>query len=937
MDRGRKGFSGRKRFFLGMIFLFIFIFLQAGMLRAGEMCPAEVKMGKFFSCEELCQYIASSIKPISDEEYWNRVRWKSGEVRAVKGLGYKNVSYCVCYLEGLTSAGNVAWTDTCYYTISRLNPIEMVLTGVFAKGNIVDNFVKAVLFLPVKVEGDSKLNAAFQMVQNLYLGALQEVSNKIALILLTMIFVFSLGKFGVTNLSQILRGDKQESWGVITSADLKNKALQVALALTFFMFPLPVSTVLNIDRSQFEAYRNEMVMPDTNSTAMILQQCGAEWDRYIEAQEDFSRCLREYQKGIQQIGEGEVYSETGKGVVSEPGTGVSGGGGNEITNWNDLFNELINVVSGFSEGDVGSMMNEIIGLFDEVGGTGSQYVSEATREQFASVVNGIAYCRSEWDAKKRAEEDLKACFLANGGSEEDWDSFLYGNIKNEKIPISLVPEEKRTKTFGIPLAIALVKGFVDYGVKLANKLSKKANVGLVNYMSVRMSEEAGILKTGVEALKTQTETDLNPQVVVSEGACSVSCDQITTEAGIQEVSQKHPECREFLERLRWACSRYKDQMEKIKDMNNIELKSRSAIREMLTEQVDSLERNFGWLSTGLIPFVGTMSPVLGWIQGKKDKGSIASLVKEDYISIYGLDDWDIGYYVSSGGGGSGSNGGEEGNSIEKWGFGEAKKVVASITDSPNAFLFGMLVGYAIIPPGSTIFASLRRITEEAGKGLLMAVSSIVGVLSTSWLGMLIGGGAGAVISAVTIKPISFGVALLLTGILVVMTVKMLPYLAIALAVVLRFLGYLFEIIKVVIVEPFFGVVTATTQRPGVAFKFFGEIVRLLGIPSLMVAGPIFAFFAMEVVEFFLYRVPLNLIYGAVGLNSIHKAFLMGMLTAGLYVFIKVISAGVGFSIMFSFPERVMELIEAVLDVRTSKSVVEVFRSPASRLMRGTMM
>ena len=867
-----------------------------------QVCPYSIEKTGITSCSDLCNYIAKHIRPAPWAPF-SKVVVQSAEVRPVAGQGVRNQSLCTCHFQGLSEMGVVVWDSVCDYQMERTNPLPLVVKGIFGQGNVVDNFVKAALFMPVEVKGDNRLNTAFKAVQNIYIGALQEISDKIALILLVMIFGFSLARFGVSNLFQVLRGDKQESWGIITSADLKNKALQVALALTFFMFPLPASTVLNIDRSQLETYRNRIIFPDVNSTAMMLRQCGAEWDRYIEAQEEFSKCLREYQESLQIKGEKDVFTESSEGMYISQNTDQQ---------TQDFFSIINNIINIIQSGEIDSYtVGEIIKNTGLLGDFNFYNTNKFVKKRVSDVINGISYCYDEWQYVNQALNDLHSCFVLKGvGTEQDWDKFVFSGIQDDNaLPFVFVnyTREKR-KFFGLPLAVAVVKGFVDYGVRLADKLSKKANAGLLEYLTVRISDEKGWFRTGLEMLK-HDEGDLSPQVVVSNGACKVTCSEVLSGSDLK-IKREHPECIPVLDELEKTCSQYNRLKQEKINSENIAFATDNDVREVLAMQVDTLEKTLGWLSTGMVPMVGVFAPVLAGVKEESLSKTYATLQSYKTYTLQSIDEdaalWTGGWKQESSGV----------NSLKA-----SYEIAKSITDSPTAFLMGMGVAYTSFPPGSWFRNQVEGISGRMMDVLMKSVSVVLSFLFATPIS----------VPAFIIKTGGKAVGMIATSVLALLVLKIIPYLGIIVANLLRFIAFLFEIIKTILTLPFWGAVTATT-RADEALNFFKQAVRLMFIPCLIVASTVFAFFAIEAVEFFIMKLPLTLIFSAIGTKGVVKAFTLGILTAFFVIIVKFLSVYVGFMVAYSFPEKVIESVSAVITHREGKEI-QIFQSPAHRLFR----
>jgi len=766
----------------------------------------------------------------------------------------------------------------CIYNVKKRKNDILFTKQLFPKTNIVNALVKTSLFKPVKVNGDDKLSSVFKAMYTVYVNGIKYVSNKLALILMMMILAWTLFYLGFTNLFQVLRNPGQ-IWSLMTSVDFKAKAVQAIVAILFFALPLPARYVTHVDQRKLDRFIKENTVVSSNDTAKLLEVCGIQYDRYREAEERFQSCMLNHQEQFN-LAERAVQNANTEEIKN-------------IENLFEFLKKIRNKINSF----ILSLSNNPQDI-----------------EDMLNAVNANIYCSKEKDERDRAYQDLQVCFAENNLNEVKPDMFGGGS----EFSLNSGVESEEVVEFKLPLSIALLQGFIDYGSDLASSVAKWADAGITNYMLTSLTQQESFYrKMYADFAKVQEEQESMSVELADSEQCGFSCSNIYDKDFVEEKIKENSHCEYIYLMQRNFCEKEKERQIRIGRIHPPE--EFTNFRNTLITQIRTIENSFSWLAPAIIPYMAVLTPfttrpdltrdskaelvterideILPYLNFKSALNSITSTVEGIYHTAKNV-----------------------------YSFAQETKAKIddfSETDTSLSFILGFSTALTSVPPGSWIFNVVNKISTPMGKilgNVATFVLSTLGLLSGSFWMNLIGTSAALVGKGITSATLA-----IFSSCIVLVLFQILPFIAVSIATILRFIFYLFEVIRTVFCLPFYAVIVATRKAEGV-LEFFRHLIRLLIIPTLLAISPVFAFFAIELVYFLLQKVPLSILFSSIVPHSMIGGFMAGILVGIITIFASFVGTAIAWNIAHGFTDKVIEEVSSLIG--SSGTHVEKIVSPA---------
>ena len=242
------------------------------------------------------------------------------------------------------------------------------------------------------------------------------------------------------------------------------------------------------------------------------------------------------------------------------------------------------------------------------------------------------------------------------------------------------------------------------------------------------------------------------------------------------------------------------------------------------------------------------------------------------------------------------------------------------TDTSLNFLIGFTTVIVSVPPGSWIFHTLHRISGPIAKIFSSAAVFLFSKLFGQFYINIVN-----ITTSFLAKTMTTTTVAIFSACVTLTIFQILPFIAVSIASVLRFLFYLYEILRTVFCLPFYAVIVAT-RNAGSALTFFRNLIRLMIIPSLIAVSAVFAFFGIELVYFLLQKVPLSILFSSVVPSSLAGGFMAGIITGIITIFASFVAIAVGWNIAHGFTDKIIEEVSSI--VGHSGGHVEKVVSPA---------
>lgn len=522
--------------------------------------------------------------------------------------------------------------------------------------------------------------------------------------------------------------------------------------------------------------------------------------------------------------------------------------------------------------------------------------------------------------------------------ETECNNFMNSVIPNN-IQISVIPDNiqiifrihESPREVSVPFAIAVVNGFIKFGLKQAEVLADYVNNWIKRYYIKRFTDEYLSVKNQYLAQKAELERLINEfeklrTGALTDGDCNkilsnaasgggssqissntnsssgsdLSCDNLlkALDTKLLEGLSEKPECKYAVDAGISICKEINEARKRLEEseeaLSKTELLQKEVI-ESINNSMNKIKEIAGFATPAITPMVGAYA-IFNNMQDIDYARYEATLIKAErngagdpYSAIAG----------------ESKNESKENEKTEHRSYDVS-------SEKAKAFWMGQAYVLTSVPPfsfASNFFSSNVNVDSKSSflDKIAITIQSMPVYVGT----------AGQAISALDIiknaevnskeKAVKFT--------LVVLFLKIAPFLVVAFGVLFRVIAYIVELIVFILSIPFYGVLVAT-RREGAALNFFKKTVKFTVFPMIIAFVPLIAFLVIELYYFFFFYLPLSILSNFVP-DSYAGYFFAGAIVAILYVFATLISMFSGWSIAYNLPDDFYNLFsEAVGGLET---------------------
>jgi peptidoglycan hydrolase CwlO-like protein len=484
----------------------------------------------------------------------------------------------------------------------------------------------------------------------------------------------------------------------------------------------------------------------------------------------------------------------------------------------------------------------------------------------------------------------------------------------------------------VPLAIAMVKGFVMTGMGYGERVSDMAGAYIMSYVATKVSEANAITQNVNNQLNQEYEkalkemkqsfTDIQSQA----GSCLAGssggdlCGFYTSMSEDQKAEKINNDsnCKYYYAVIEEQCARYNEVVTQLGSSNN---NNTATAYQSISSTIAPIKGALGILYPAVIPQASAYS-FLKNIQ-EPGKYKITASLTKSYSTDNTDEIFDPVDYAS-----------------KVWGkvkgvYDTAKSVLGTVYNTAKGFTsdavgeiptnagLGFVLGQAMIitaiPPGKEItnwlMNILTAIPNIAGKmGILIAGVPLI-------TGNVLLAGAISILSQILASLLKVGTKILAVFIgygITMMILKLIPFMIVSFALISRFLSYFLEVLKFVITLPFFAVAVATNQ-PGQFAEFFKKLIRLMLTPTLIAFAPLVVFTAIELSFLLFFDIPTYVILNLIP-PSFFANFLAGAISAFIYLVATFITIVISWQLSFSLIEGIFEYLNQFIGSTSSSAI-----------------
>ena len=481
----------------------------------------------------------------------------------------------------------------------------------------------------------------------------------------------------------------------------------------------------------------------------------------------------------------------------------------------------------------------------------------------------------------------------------------------------------------LPVAIAFVRGFVNYGVALANQVANYTRDFILSYVAQSMTENRLALERDYKVQKEFYEKllkDVQEQLSkVGQSQCGSffpsGCYSINslTEYDKQEFLSSHPECYNYVQYMGSMCNELEKLKQRIGQLERAEQEQRRQMSAYM-QKVKEITSGMGLLSPAVLPLTATYAVFASAKDLEKSKYTLTRMEEKNNTLNLGLAE-----------------------RLKAWLRPRAEEVVdegkkgalmimsglastlSPVWDKGWAFFLGQMVVMTSVPPGSFFERSIEKLGGAIVKAMSNVVSAVLSLIP--FIGKVLGDGASLVFAvgeSLVVKVMAYSLSMLFF--------KVLPFFAVAFAVFSRFIGYLVDLVRFILSIPAYAVFSATRSAGG-ALEFFHHLAKATVYPILIAFTPLVGFFAVELIFALFFYLPVLLILSFLP-NNFFAMFLLGASTASLYIFATAVAVGIGWSVSHNFPESVFSFFTSAFRAFRSSEEMGQARGAVARALGG---
>lgn len=948
------------------IFILLLFIIAFPSISYSEICKSAYHSSSS-DCGSICQNVLMIGSMVQYKTHYETEL--KGNTGSLSFFSVKSQKRCVCIYEptGILSDDLGSSYSVCEYTVTEVGDVKPVtFAQIDFPNKPVNNLIKMATLQPTNFGSSSgqgntptgtgaggKLGFASSIIASVYYKGLHYFSSYYALILLTILFAGTLFLFGFGNFFTILKAP-QQIWSLLTGTDFKSKSAQVILAIVFFGLPVDIDIVYSSSLSSNNNSSNNNATQQSQQYSSlsnlifsnnVLTHCRNRLEEMVRAEVKWHECIaREQQHQVRNQNQNNQNQQQNQ---NNPGLG--------------------------QDEDFGDI----------------QFQNQYSNIQLQD--SSVKLCENEEQTYYRKYNELIECSRMHSNNDATNDASLFGGQNNNGTSgiDSLVQRRDIRDKLQVPFATVIVAGFVNFGVGVAEKIATWANASVKNYFYYKLVYNNEMSLTSLQNMSTSSRQLNNvPFTFELKIPNNVKCGNIQgsfkdcseIEKAIQDINSEYEKgyCLFILKDALARCqSQYNLVTQFNKAIQNSELEITQQLHQRYSEAMNSIESNFSFLSPALIPMVIITYP-FQQLGGKQPQQVVsAEKVTETHNSqlfsayasyspillaqsaynwganVYNKAKTTIRHFYNLA-----TMSGNESNIMDD----EVSKIIGTsiARDKRMAYWLGYASIITAIPPGAQIKSFLQNIFTKLFEAVGSMLSVLYSVLSlfVSGLGFVLGFIKGGFLFSIVLSTL-IGLLSIVTGKLIsnlasivpivvdmvityiavnitVMILIMLPFFAIVIAGVVRFIHYIYEIMKTMIALPFYALPVATRRAEG-AFIFFGDLVKLSILPVLIASGVVFALFFALVVEYFLFDLPFSLVLSQIIPDSYASLFLFGIIIAALQVMTTFVTTYYLYKITMNFPEYIINAISRLVGLSQSTYYYEAFAERAFSHAKMTML
>ena len=508
------------------------------------------------------------------------------------------------------------------------------------------------------------------------------------------------------------------------------------------------------------------------------------------------------------------------------------------------------------------------------------------------------------------------------------------------------------KQFAAPLAIDLASVFVDYGYNEGNSVASRITSGLTAYFTNKMNkivtnEQNALVVQQANLLKA--EKNLNTAIAAAGGSCGTISNCIDYEKAVSNgtaaQATKDPGCKKAIAAFSLLCPTWESYQQELSKSSSSWPTPPATIVSSMMRGAGSVSSHMGILSPSIMPIAFIGAALLGGssyqVIPQEDVAKLTAGGNKSFVDmahkIPFMSDLSgaMGYASSAVGTLSDFAMSQLGNAYNAYSGngvqGAATNIYAVKPAMSNgfAFLLGQALVSSSIPPGSMMAGQFNAIAGNMSSVLsnLALIIPGSGAIKGSALGILTS-------MSIILRGMSFLLGIYVAYSINAVALEIIPFIVIAFAIGLRFIGYLFDIMRFFLSIPFYSVL-ALSREPRNALAYFIGIGKMVVYPIVLALSSSLGFFAYELSMLLFFKIPFTVIANTAGsVSSFFASFIFGAISMALYITATFIGTILGFEVTFHFPTAALESIQT-LSTGISSGVSGQLSSARSALSRMT--
>jgi hypothetical protein len=499
------------------------------------------------------------------------------------------------------------------------------------------------------------------------------------------------------------------------------------------------------------------------------------------------------------------------------------------------------------------------------------------------------------------------------------------------------PETGGYETYYYPLVVDVVRTFWTWGNEWANKLAHKENELFVEYIIDREFKSFEALINLHKKLQSYTESqidilDRNLLQKCEEAYGKVNWDEvdISTLTPLPNYSGEAPtpaQCYTGYQTLKRLVREYNYHKKKVEEYTKLlkDILDETKFKEDVIAEIVKFEKMTGWLSASLIPIYASYAPSV--LEDRLQDSEQYQEVREKYIKLGYIYGW---------------------SKVNAPWKPEDNSEVQTFSDDKNfitkMFIYlGRIAVFTQLPPGSFIDQALTKIIIGSGekkkdaktmldriKDIVVKVLTKVPFVPTSWLSF--SGMITSISLVIVIKFIAYVIAVALLGFL--------PFIAIIIATLFRFVVYSVRVLTSIVAALFLIVKVATGQGWNAVAQFLGNVIEYTFYPLYIVTGIGIAMLVSSMMDILMFKLPDLFLNGVAHIAYLKNEgdfivvrlientfwfFVFTVFSSLFFYFAKIAATLASFYVVYNSPELIKEWIGDLFGPQARSQVVSYLK------------